>query len=643
MNLFFPLCSLLFLAAGAATAMLELGERKERIVAYALLANALVVLPVYGLGLANMLTRASLGGALVLLSLLLLALAMRTPVGREAAMDAPAELLITVWDTLRSVLRENALVGFLVTAFVVYVGFTAYAAYYAPTWRSYDALWYHEPIVGYTIQNKGFAWVTLPPELEVVNANPRASEMLQVFFALFCGRRFIDLPQTFVFAGAGCAFTALLGRFTGEISLRAGFAAVLLTVPAIFLQLGTTYVDAHVHGLLAAVLLFATAPRVGKRQLFLAALAAALAIGTKATAYLPAGIFMLYAAVRHASLAGPWIPAAARVSLALLVSLALGIFTFARNAIHYGNPFFPIPVRVASLGIDWVGGGDPFEHPEVTESLVEVARWVLGPPIAPHGATHAFYILPHTVREILPSYNYGLAAPWVLVPLGAAAGLTLLMRFVLSPGLSLAAEDRARMQHLVVLVMACAVHLYSLRYLRLARYHVIVLLACAAAIVTLVSVLRRPRVGASIVGACGMLSVIALALENPRCFLLPWDVSDMAEVPYPEREVTPAFGAPTSHDLGLLRAAEIGPGSVVVFTQGLQQIAPLWNDAFSNRVIYAPNTPQMLREASELGATWVVCTNGCAVQRAIRTDPGWRAVGGLFAFSGNVDTYRRLR
>lgn len=636
MALLWPISACILYVAVAIVSRLRLTSRGERVVAVALVANAVAVAPIFALGAGNILTRTSLGVAFIVLTT---ATAIAANGLGDEGVALAKELVTAPLSVFREAFKQNAPVALVALATAGYGLFSLYAAYWAPTWRSFDSLWYHEPIVGFTIQNRGFAWVTLPAELEVVNANPRASEMVQVLFALYGGRRFVELPASFAFLGAGPAVYALLGRFTARVDQRLGFATAILLVPAYFIQLGTTYIDTHVFGLLVVAWVFASARELTRAHLWLVALAVCLAMGAKATMYLPGGLTMLGVAARYAYERPSRARGAVESALALAGSLALAAFTLTRNWIHYRNPFFPIPLSVPSLGIDWAGLGKPFEDEAVLEPFEDVWKTALSQPLADGRYNYPFFLLPHTAREAAAAYNYGYAVAYVLVPFGCVALLFLGMRLALSPALGLPAHRlRASVALLFAFVVGFA-HWQTLHYLHLARYHGILLVLLAAAIGAATEALRAPRWGAALSGAACLLAVVTLHLEKPRCYLLPSDLQDMAEVPYPDREVAPEHGAPTTLTGGRLRALEFGPGSVIAYTDGLQAISPLWNDSYSNQVVYVREDRAMLAALEASGARHFVCAKSCWDHQDVRR--AWRTMGPFFSFSATTSLYAR--
>jgi len=638
MELLWLLGACLFFTASALTAALKLPTRGDRILSVALLANVGAVAPVYALGLASRLTRMSLLWAVVMIAAV--TLAAMYPLG-PAILGVSRDVLLAVPRTFRAATKENAPVALVGAMLVGYVLWSHEAAYWAPTWRSFDSLWYHEPIVGFTIQNRGFAWVDVPHELDVVNANPRASEMLQTFFALFGGRRLVELPASITFAGAGVAHYALFGRVTQRADLRLGFSTAVLLVPAFFIQIGSTYIDVHVWGLVVTGLYFATAPKVRPAELFLTALALALATGGKATTYVPSAIVFVLAAGRHVE-RRKLLGSLGRVGLAGGVAGLLVAFTMARNWAHFRNPFFPVPITSSALGIAWPGLGNPFEDAEVAEPFLDTWRRAATGPFGDGRYNYPYFVLPHTAREAASAYNYGYVTAYLFVPFGFAALLYLGFRTVAIPMLGLRRDHRPRLGIALTLALMGACHTATLHYLHLARYQGVLFTLLATAIVCAGELLEAPKWSASLAGAACALGVATLAIQEPRVYLVPSDLEDMKLVPYPERETTPKFGAPTTREGGLYRAQRFLPGTTVAFVDNVQSIGPLWNDKYSNRVVYFHDDPRLLAELDAAGVGNFICPTYCTKHPEVigRWTP---AASPYFSFALSSVLYERRR
>ena len=124
----------------------------------------------------------------------------RTTVAAAVKEGASASLRLATlpFDAISTAYRARsfALVGII--ASLALIMWTAITSYFAPPWPHYDCLWYHDTIIGFTLQNHGFRIVSLPPSLARVNAYPRACEMTQLWFVIFTDRRLIELSNSLI-------------------------------------------------------------------------------------------------------------------------------------------------------------------------------------------------------------------------------------------------------------------------------------------------------------------------------------------------------------------------------------------------------------------------------------------------------------
>src|SRR5262249_9230672 len=174
----------------------------------------------------------------------------------------------------------------------------------------------------------------------------RDCELTGLWFAVFAGRRLIDLANTLFHPPLVLALYVLLRRVVRERATAAGWALVVGLVPALVIQLQSAYIDVQASFLLLAGLAFAPRPELRRRDLLVAWLALALAVGAKQAAYLPAAVLgaVLVLRARRAL-------AAHAAGLVLVAAMAATVLV--PNALHTGNPFYPIAVKVPALGIAW--------------------------------------------------------------------------------------------------------------------------------------------------------------------------------------------------------------------------------------------------------------------------------------------------
>ncbi|HEY8077631.1 MAG TPA: hypothetical protein VIF62_26070, partial [Labilithrix sp.] len=258
-------------------------SRAETVIAVTLVFNTIVVAPIYLLGFANLLTR----GALTVLagSFSLVVLAVHFARGGKPAAIAlglrildlarlPLEGIARTWRK-RSLLTAVALLATLAFPYFLLV------AYLAPAWRDWDALWYHEPIVAYTIQDHGFAPVPLPTGLQNINGVHRLAEMTQLWFAIFAGRRVVDIANVFFMPCLAASMFALARRFTRDHVTAIAWASALVLFPGFIRIVQSCMVDPQNAALTLAAAYFVTHAKLDTRNVVYAILALTLAAGSK--------------------------------------------------------------------------------------------------------------------------------------------------------------------------------------------------------------------------------------------------------------------------------------------------------------------------------------------------------------------------
>ena len=119
--------------------------------------------------------------------------------------------------------------------------------------------------------------------------------------------------------------------------------------------------------------------------------------------------------------------------------------------------------------------------------------------------------------------------------------------------------------------------------------------------------------------AASVMSIIVFVWMKPRWIWLPSELAKLAAVPYPEREVTPAAkvsnaidfhsGSAITREAG--RERELKPGEVFAW-DSTHFPALLWNNSFTNKVIYVGPGPGYLARLNAVGARLALCQNGAA-------------------------------
>lgn len=215
------------------------------------------------------------------------------------------------------------------------------AAYFLPIWQ-WDSLGYHLPFVNFVLQGGGIA--ELPVDVPYLSTYPRNVELLFVALrATLPDDRLVDLgqiPLGIVAALAVFGIARQLGAARVPAAISAG---IFLTLPAVYLQLPTNYIDIGVAAfyLLAAYFLMAEAH---PRNLALAGLAIGLFLGTKPNAppnALLLATLLIYRAYRgKQTLVG---------LLAIVAAGALGLEAYVVQLVKHGNPVWPAIVHLGPI------------------------------------------------------------------------------------------------------------------------------------------------------------------------------------------------------------------------------------------------------------------------------------------------------
>ena len=423
--LLFVLSALAGFAALAVCVRARLRGRAETVVAASMLWNALVVAPIYALGLTGRLWPRSLAVGSVLTSVATLALASRGVGFRALARDTFTSfvgILRLPYEALACSARpfRFVFVGVLFTAlFLAYVAVSAYLGQPLPKW---DPLWYHDTMVGFALQNHGFAMVDLPDTLQKVNGYVRLGEMTQLWMVVFADRRLADVVNL-LFAPAIAAATYVLSRRYTSRVLAIGWGVATILAPACSNYLQGTYVDPQNAALVLGAVVFSTLERPRLRDGLLAALGLALAIASKGLALVTVpvigaiGAFVLLRTHRGARRGAALTVV---VGGAFLV-VATAAVTYLRNYFAFHNPLWPdMRVEIPALRIHWPGMG-PWAGAGPAPPGTVALPVNLNEPL-PKLLDHLF-ALPFSVKGMYfdQAVEYGIGVVWFALPLGALA------------------------------------------------------------------------------------------------------------------------------------------------------------------------------------------------------------------------------
>jgi hypothetical protein len=642
------------LAAAAALAIAcraRLPGRAALVVAASLLWNAIILLPIYVLGLLGYLTARSLGAASVLVSAGAFAIASRgvglAPMLRQTG-EAALGVLRLPLDALAICWRQRSLVTVGVAfamALLPYIGLSAWLAQPLPHW---DPLWYHDTMVGLTIQNHGFAMVDLPVTLQKVNGYVRLAEMTQLWMSIFADRRLADMTNL-LFAPLLAASTYMLARrYAGKVP-SIGWAVAVLLVPTNIGFLHSTYVDPQYGALLLGAIVFSTVSRPTFRDAGFASLALALTIGSKGLALVT---------VPLTGVVGAWLflrehwQDRRRAAIATVAAGVLGIAivastTYLRNYWAFHNPFWPdLRVDIAALGIHWPGTG-----PWIADAAGQGPPVNLNEPFSQ--LLDQWYARPWSVNSVMyeQAAEYGIGVTWVIFPLGVFAFFACLataIRRGLHRRLERAQGTRdtpapAGAPPLPIALILAGMVAGS-PALWTARYHIAGVAMLAGLIAWMTGPPKRERLGESAVSAVLLMSIMMFWwTPPPRWWFTPEQLLKLAQVSPVEREVDRALGAPTVREPGLARERELGPGTLLVFSDRYSGFPSIfWNRSFSNRVLYLRMGPDFLARAARAGASWIFVLEPGIIAQARAPGSGWQEVGPLNGINGGGLAFRRI-
>jgi hypothetical protein len=300
----------------------------DSVLAGGVLTLALVAVGVRVLGAFGLLTTPVLFGALVVFALCVVVAARgvwrRLPWRRAVSMQTLPVLVVAG----------------------VAVAFAVAAEYYLPIWQ-WDALGYHLPYVNFALQRGTFA--DIPGDARYISTYPHVVEYAFIAWrAMLPDDRLVDLAQL-PFGLLGSLAIATVARAAGAraAGARADHAvaagAAWLTLPAVFLQLPTNYVDVASAGLMMAAIAFILGP-IDARRVLLAGVAIGLLLGSKPTALVPALVLLaaLVIRTRRSGVLRFVLPAG-------LVALMLGAEAYLVNVVRHGNPIWPVRVGVGPV------------------------------------------------------------------------------------------------------------------------------------------------------------------------------------------------------------------------------------------------------------------------------------------------------
>ena len=633
------LCSLslyAFVAATAVAARMRYRSRAETLLAAIILWNALILLPIHLLGVAGSLTAKHLALASIATSSAVLAGSFARVATREHVGDLRRTLfgfLRLPVDALVKTLRARSLAFAGVVAVLAILSWTVWLSYLAPS-DAWDGTWYHETMVGYAIQNRGYAPIALPANLiQQANGFPRNCEMTNLWFVIFSDRALLEAPQSFMAVALILAMYMIARRFTDDRVTAIGLACALPLIPGAVLQLRSTYIDLHVATLLVAAIHFVvTRERLRARDGWMAGVALALVMGSKAAALAWVPLLGIPFAIRlWAENPRERQAALAAMAGAAAMVAAIAALTYLRNWIHYLNPIWPVAYDNARFRIHWPG--------VVTLDGINAQ---LQKPFKEMYATMASLPIPGHDYADTRLYGYGIAVPFLLLPLDAvlapllafAGGRWVLRRLVAQPNIVHSFGQRSRDTRTLCAIVLASIF-FAMAYvspgLWVTRYNIHLVAGLLFLVAWATGYARAPRLGDGVASVAIITSLASLWWAQPGWgFDIP-SALEFANLP-PARRATHAAAEWSIDDpVAEARERELGPGAVVAFTDDVVFPGHLWNEHYSNRLVYVPGelgAQGALDRLEQIHARWFTVGPQSELYATIRAHPErWQEIG----------------
>ena len=617
-------------------------SRAEAIVTGSLTFNAIVVFPIYGLGLLGRLDRLTLGVAVLLECAALLGIfGLRE--GRAGFRGLPRrflELALLPVEGIRKSWQKRSLltVGALLAAGLF--PYMLLVAYLAPSFRDWDGVWYHESLVAFTIQNHGFRPEPLPLGLQVINGTQRLAEMTQVWFAIYGGRRVVDMANVFFMPLFAASMFVLVRRYTRDVVSAVAWSSAMLLLPGELRLIQSTLVDPQSAALLLAAAYFVTHPQLDRKNALWAILGMTLAVGAKVWSIVPVGLLSLFFLMR---ILGRFRQNGALATLGIIVVGLIGVLgmqatTYVRNLSNFKNPFWPmLAYDNPRLGIHWAGGV-PLDLTkarggvDINDTLPIFIKKMLAAPYVTMGPGHYWQV-----------NDYGFAWAWVVLPVLAFAVLVLAVRwstafFAVTLRLRTRSPDDEAMSSAMMLAVVAAFSLYLSPAVFIARYHVASMGMLVACLSWMVSRWRTTRLSED-VALFAQIGSFMMAFWGPQStrwvyLFEPRHIWHWMSTPYPRREMEDIGTPEVPHLLvsavnlktGLAREKEIKEGDVVAYDY-IDYVSTLWNNDYSNKVLWVQSADP-LTEAESKGAKWIYTRAGTTLSTQLtQAAARWEPVG----------------
>jgi hypothetical protein len=449
---------------------------------------------------------------------------------------------------------------------------------------------------------------------------------MSLWFVVFTDKTLVELPNDLGAVGLIWSVYAISRRYADRVTSM-GWACVLLLVPALWSQLCASYVDVQVGFFLVAATYHATRPDYRIRDAVCATLAMALALESKtpALAWVPPIALVAYGRLLF------WHVRARRAATIATVLgggtflAALALHYLVRNWLYFRNPFWPITMDVAALGIHWKGLAT-LQYMAPEPPLKEILNSMYGLPIGGLG-------------DIMHR-GYGFAVAWVVLP----AALFAAPFVVLTAGAELLRlKPFGTATNLVWILVPTIVGLRATPSLDIVRYNLHLIAALIFVATWLVSPKGWVRAREGLVAAAIVLSIIPFFWLNQ--WVWSWGANEdlKGRLLHPFSSPRAYVEKPTFDLLAQQRFEEIHAGDRVAYDDDFWFPGALWNFDFSNDVAYIPFTSKeaFLARIGRYDPKWVAVGAANTSRRALEETGKWELVGRVTSADDTVVLRRK--
>lgn len=611
------LCSYIYCSANNQTP----SGRTQSFVQASVLSQTLVIATTYALGSLHILHVWTVVGVIVFSMVTLVALARLQYDSHDSFQSHLHRIWLDLVDTPIALVRSARTGGFLLWPVLLFFfgvyGWFAFAALVSPPLGNNDALFYHEPIVGLTIQHASLGPFDLPAHLQRINGMPRFCHLTQMWFALFTGRDHVELANWLSHPVAIFATYGVLRHVGVSKGPAIAWSLCWSLTPGLVRLTPGIMVDVQTASLTLAAAYCVWVPQTTTRNVIIASLACALTLGTKYHV-IPISFVLVMTLwlrlwaerndERHRSVFG-------KIFLCAAIAWVGFSATYLRNWIYFDNPIWPAGLKLPYFGEIWRSPHDIKDALSSGKGLGVIGildKWTASP----------YTQRPWQGASARPE-DYGIAGIFWIWP---AALLGCLRIFGHAVGRirrreSWSPEDTT----LVSLAFSLLIAWGSFPSIVRGRYWLVVY---GFAFVVTAWLLRAPhrqmfgRQMAFLTSLCMMVSSVWMLRADH--WPTPSDVWARLQVPSAHRDFTRRQLSSIVEETGKYRAEHMTAGTRIGFDTGYS-IGLLWNDDYSNEVVWLRSS-NPIREAEGKGLDFLYLDRK-TFQSFKHPSDGWKDVG----------------